>query len=658
MRSFVSRHGSCFVDFLHVYKYSLMRQYVFVPIGVIVMWLILYGVNKLIKDVIGVVFPASVAVMLFNFGSLCVFSWINEEYAQKYIGIIDIPLSWALRWMNLFFTPAFVTLPLSPWISFREAMLIATAFVCFYLITGFCLAYTTIFCQKALGLFTKYQPLSSNKEADEEEKPVELSALDSTTLGYSSGEEEEESDAYDSDDDMHSFADIFSEHHHDEDFQLRNVATNSGFPLGRHQSRHHSRTVISVADDSSALEAGFLDHTSTTKKTQASQELEEYLDDEDDLMTYPLHDQGQDQFQGHTNPASMPQEPLPALSMPRSSWGSRGIGSAHHRHPDHTGPHEANCERAITRQMSRSIEHKFMINMWHDHLHHILYGIGFFATIFTYYFSWYLMPFQLFTAVCMFFIITDAPLVPNPKYKKYLHPTLCSVALFWLVELISSLIKHRHIKYFLSDLRKYKVGTTYLNLFTNTHTSGDHKNWPGAGDVITSCMDVSIVALSMPMYTYRRDLKRHFAALMPPILALCAVTLMLNPYICYKIGISPYNSIGFIGRSITLALGIPTIENFDGSVTVMAVITVVSGIAGAIFGGPMLDFFRVPKDDFITRGLTLGCNCGAIATSYLLTVDRRAAAISSLSFVVYGALMVILSSIGPIQDFIHNLVSL
>lgn len=325
-----------------------MRQYVFVPIGVIVMWLILYGVNKLIKDVIGVVFPASVAVMLFNFGSLCVFSWINEEYAQKYIGIIDIPLSWALRWMNLFFTPAFVTLPLSPWISFREAMLIATAFVCFYLITGFCLAYTTIFCQKALGLFTKYQPLSSNKEADEEEKPVELSALDSTTLGYSSGEEEEESDAYDSDDDMHSFADIFSEHHHDEDFQLRNVATNSGFPLGRHQSRHHSRTVISVADDSSALEAGFLDHTSTTKKTQASQELEEYLDDEDDLMTYPLHDQGQGQ--GHTNPAaSMPQEPLPALSMPRSSWGSRRIGSAHHRHPDHTGPHEANCERAITR---------------------------------------------------------------------------------------------------------------------------------------------------------------------------------------------------------------------------------------------------------------------------------------------------------------------
>ena len=90
----------------------------------------------------------------------------------------------------------------------------------------------------------------------------------------------------------------------------------------------------------------------------------------------------------------------------------------------------------------------------------------------------------------------------------------------------------------------------------------------------------------------------------------------------------------------------------------MAVTTVVSGIVGALTGGPMLDLIRVPENDYVTRGLTLGCNCGAIATAYLLGVDRRAAAISSLSFVLFGTFMVVLSSIGSVKDFVRSLVGL
>lgn len=654
VRSIAVRHTGLFVDFLHIYKYSLLKQYVFVPIGVILIMMILYGVNILIKDVIGIKFPASVAVMLVNFCFLCVLSMINENLTQKIVGVIDVPLSWALRWMNLFFTPAFVTLPLSPWISFREAMLIAASFVFMYIITGFCLAYVTIFGQKLFALATGHLGRSNGRKRTSLLGSKEDILRDAEN-GYSSADEdatEEEStlDINEDDDDIHSFADIFSDPDV-EDFQLVNVASNSGFPLQRTRTNltHHL-----AMGDTANLDADILRGSEIGLPNDKGLGITQNVQD--------IYDE--DNTHGSDSTAETNQLLLqPALIHSRNNAAmvpmasKRFCGStSHDQFSDRN--REVECERAITRQFSHRMEHLFTVNMWHDHLHHVLYGLGFFATIFTYYFSWYIMPFQLFTAICMFFIVTDAPLLPNPKYKKFLHPVICSVALFWIVELISSLIKHRQIKYFLSDLREYKVGTTYLTLFTNTSVSGPNKNWPGAGDIFSSCMDVSIVALSMPMYTYRSDLKKHFVVLLIPTISLCAATLMLNPFICYNIGISSYNSIGFIGRSITLALGMPVIENFEGSVTVMAVITVLSGIVGALSGGPMLDFFRVPRDDFVTRGLTLGCNCGAIATSYLLTVDRRAAAISSLSFVLYGAIMVILSSIGPIKDFVHQIVSL
>ncbi|CDO91835.1 unnamed protein product [Kluyveromyces dobzhanskii CBS 2104] len=617
--------------------------------------MVLYGVDVLIKDVIGITFPASVAVMLVNFVFLCVLSLINKELTEKIVGVIDVPLSWALRWMNLFFTPAFVTLPLSPWISFKEAMLIAASFVFMYIITGLCLAYVTIFGQKLVSLVAGRKAgkrgrgrgfglLSNNKEeisGDMEENAFSSADEDVT-------EEESVLDIYEEDDDIHSFADIFSSPDV-EDFQLVNVASNSGLPIQR--TRTHTYTHSHSRDTFSASEAGALGDQTGPQAT----------DDNTRLHVYD-GETGEETSRRSSESSHLLLKPVQLLSRDASVMIPASSKSAfghvfHNQCTDRNSGIE--CERAITRQFSQKMEHLFTVNMWHDHLHHILYGLGFFATIFTYYFSWYIMPFQLFTAICMFLIITDAPILPNPKYKKYMHPVICSVALFWIVELISTLIKHRQIKYFLSDLKEYKVGTTYLTLFTKTSTSGSisNKNWPGAGDVFSSCMDVSIVALSMPMYTYRRDLKKHFVVLLIPIFALCAATLMLNPLICYKIGISSYNSIGFVGRSITLALGMPTVENLDGSVTVMAVITVLSGIVGALSGGPMLDLFRVPRHDFVTRGLTLGCNCGAIATSYLLTVDRRAAAISSLSFVLYGAFMVILSSIGPVKDFVLQIVS-
>ncbi|SCV03472.1 LANO_0G04346g1_1 [Lachancea nothofagi CBS 11611] len=617
------KHWFLFVQFLKTNRLQLFKTYVLVPGGVIITLCILYGVDRLIADVIKVTFPSSVAVMLINFGFMCSLSAWRRPYADIYVKIIDIPLSWSLRWMNLFFTPAFVVLPLSPWISWQEALLIVAVFVIGYVVTFMILAYFTILCQRVFGsrkfisVFVRQEEIGNGMEAGSSfaRTPSEHRRTASNS-GLVASTEPEESIRRESNRDHDGASDMNV---------LSDIASNTNISPVR--SRTHPN------DDA--------DHGDITSLSSPTVPKPEF-----DHQDYVRIARSGGEVSGPVRRVEV-RTPEPSYSNKSSSTAVTEAQTS-----------SAVCQRALTSQIAQEfpldIDKIFVINMWQNHLHHILYGLGFLATIFTYYFSWYVMPFQFFTAVCSFMIIVDNPFIKNPKYKKLLHPVICSVALTWIVLLISVMIKHRAIKYFLLDLKNYKTGRTYLYLFDNEDFA--YHVWPGAGDVFSTCMDVSIVGLSLPMYTHRYDLRRHFLSMIPPILLLCAGSLTLYPLVCYHIGISSEMSIGFIGRSITLALGTPTIKNLNGSITIMAVTTVVSGIMGVLTGGPLLDLLQVPEDDYVTRGLTLGCNCGAIATAYLLGVDRRAAAISTLSFVLFGAFMVILSAVDKIKVFVQALV--
>ncbi len=66
---------------------------------------------------------------------------------------------------------------------------------------------------------------------------------------------------------------------------------------------------------------------------------------------------------------------------------------------------------------------------------------------------------------------------------------------------------------------------------------------------------------------------------------------------------------------------------------------------GVLVGPALLKWMRVPEDDYVTRGVTLGGNSSAIATALLLVSDPRAAALSSLSMGLFGTVMVALTSV-------------
>jgi putative effector of murein hydrolase len=285
----------------------------------------------------------------------------------------------------------------------------------------------------------------------------------------------------------------------------------------------------------------------------------------------------------------------------------------------------------------------------------IYYGVG------------YAMPVQLSLNVVFYFAALRLP----PRYKTYLHPVLVSSAFTILGIWVLALIRHNSLR---DGLLAYTTSTKYTQLWDNDQGLKP----PGAGDMFGSVLDVSIVALSLPMYRYRNELKARFMTIIVPNVIVSIGSLFAYPTFCYHIGISAPRGLAFASRSLTLALATPATKNLGGDPFTIAPLCIFSGIAGVIVGPIGLDLLRIPKgifslvhpsysivnrltlllDDYITRGITLGANSSAVATALLLTTDPRAAAFSSLSMGLLGTITVALTSVPPLVHIIRSLVGI
>jgi putative effector of murein hydrolase len=201
-----------------------------------------------------------------------------------------------------------------------------------------------------------------------------------------------------------------------------------------------------------------------------------------------------------------------------------------------------------------------------------------------YYATGYAMPAQLTFNILAYFSALSLP----PRWRRFLHPVLVSSFITVLGIWILGLIRGEDLN---EILHGYKTGTNYLDLWHGTR----NLPMPGAGDIFGSVLDASIVALALPMFSYRQELRRHFFAIVIPNVAISVGSLFGYPVICYAIGISSQRSLAFASRSLTLALATPATQNLGGDINTNAALAIMSGIMGVLVGQRVLAWLRIPE---------------------------------------------------------------
>lgn len=115
-----------------------------------------------------------------------------------------------------------------------------------------------------------------------------------------------------------------------------------------------------------------------------------------------------------------------------------------------------------------------------------------------YYATSYAMPLQLCLNILAYFTAISLP----ARWRQFLHPVLVSSAITIIGIWILALVRRDSLD---DGLDAYSTKTRYTQLW-----DGDKGlQRPGAGDIFGSVLDASIVALALPMFQYRNELKRH-----------------------------------------------------------------------------------------------------------------------------------------------------
>lgn len=205
-----------------------------------------------------------------------------------------------------------------------------------------------------------------------------------------------------------------------------------------------------------------------------------------------------------------------------------------------------------------------------------------------YYGAGYAMPAQLTLNIIFFFAALRLP----PRYKTYLHPVLVSSAFTILGIWVLALIRRDTLD---DGLEAYTTNNKYTQLWDNVKGLQP----PGAGDIFGSVLDVSIVALGLPMFRYRNELKARFMTIIIPNVVISIGSLFAYPIFCATIGISGPRSLAFASRSLTLALATPATTNLGGDLYTIAPLCIFSGIAGVIVGPIGLDLLKIPKGESV-----------------------------------------------------------
>lgn len=253
----------------------------------------------------------------------------------------------------------------------------------------------------------------------------------------------------------------------------------------------------------------------------------------------------------------------------------------------------------------------------------------------------------LFLGVNMLTFLASITIVP-PQIRRYAHPILttsvATVLILWgLGEARGWRIKQ--------TLASYSVDAKYTQLWA---LSGYNGPIVGAGDILFSTLDAGIVSLAIPMYRYRRDLYQRFTDMLMVLFPCALLSLFAWPSIAYLIGIAPERALAFASRFMSTPLAIELSLTIGADESITVILVVITGILISVFKDPFFRLLKVDSNDSLTIGIAMGSTAGAIGASSLISKPRTMA-IASLSFVLFGAILLIFAAIPSVVEIVRTL---
>lgn len=137
------------------------------------------------------------------------------------------------------------------------------------------------------------------------------------------------------------------------------------------------------------------------------------------------------------------------------------------------------------------------------------------------------------------------------------------------------------------------------------------------------------VALAVPLYRHFAEIKRNAAAIFVSIFAGSATAIVSAVGTAWLFGASERTLLSLAPKSVTTPVAMGISESIGGFPALTAVLVILTGILGAMFGTWTMNALRLK--DWRARGLGMGTAAHGIGTARAFQVNELAGAFSSLA---------------------------
>jgi len=169
------------------------------------------------------------------------------------------------------------------------------------------------------------------------------------------------------------------------------------------------------------------------------------------------------------------------------------------------------------------------------------------------------------------------------------------------------------------------IGIVIFLYLTNTN----YEQYFEGAQFVHFLLGPATVALAIPLYRQFERIKRSALAISASLLIGSMTSAVTAVVIAWLLRASNESLISIAPKSVTAPVAMGISEQLGGLPSLTAVITIITGITGAVIGPMILDRMRVV--DWAARGLAIGTASHGIGTARALQVNELAGAFSGLA---------------------------
>ena len=170
-----------------------------------------------------------------------------------------------------------------------------------------------------------------------------------------------------------------------------------------------------------------------------------------------------------------------------------------------------------------------------------------------------------------------------------------------------------------------------LNLGNATYES-----YYSGGKYLEYLLKPAIVALGVPLYLQLEQIRKQAVPIIVSQLVACITGVVTVVLVAHALGASLPVILSLSPKSATTPIAIEVTRVLGGIPALSAIVVILTGIFGAVFGMGILRLFAITSP--IAQGLALGAAAHAVGTAHAMQKSRRLGAYSSLGLIVNGTL--------------------